>query len=300
MSVISHNPLETLNHQRETTVGDYFSLLKPRVMSLVVFSAITGLIIAPGTIHPFIAAIAILCTAIGAGAAGALNMWYDRDIDIIMTRTKNRPTATGVIPEYEALAFGIILSVTSVILMWICVNTVAAVLLLASILFYFFIYTVWLKRSSIQNIVIGGAAGAFPPMIGWAAVTGNIEFNSLILFLIIFVWTPPHFWALALYKSDDYKSANIPMMPVVKGANYTKKQILLYSVILGVSSLLPAFIKMAGKFYLVSAVILSAYFLYLAVRLYKEQDNKLAPRLFGFSIIYLFALFSALIIDYYL
>lgn len=289
--------VENLEVSNTSTIRDYISLLKPRVMSLVVFSAIAGLVVAPGHIHPFIGLVAILCTSIGAGAAGCLNMWYDRDIDSIMLRTRNRPIVTGSIDESDALAFGLLLSAISVTCMMVCVNMLSGFLLLLSIAFYYFIYTVWLKRTTVQNIVIGGAAGAFPPMIGWASVTGNISLDSFILFLIIFLWTPPHFWALALYKSDDYKRANIPMMPVIYGANYTKTQILLYTILMFASTILPFITGLMGKFYLYSAVVLNLYFLYLVIRLKLEDELKFAPKVFGFSIIYLFAIFTVMMVD---
>jgi protoheme IX farnesyltransferase len=282
---------------KSSTIRDYISLLKPRVMSLVVFSAIAGLVVAPGHIHPFIGFVAILCTALGAGAAGCLNMWYDRDIDAIMQRTRNRPIISGAIEESEALAFGVMLTIISIVGMMVCVNMLAGVILLASIAFYFFIYTAWLKRTTVQNIVIGGAAGAFPPMIGWAAVTGNISFDAVILFLIIFLWTPPHFWALALYKSDDYRRANIPMMPVVYGANYTKSLIVAYTILTFIATLIPYITGHMGKFYLYSSICLNLYFIYLVVRLKLGEGLKFAPKVFGYSIIYLFAIFLAMMID---
>jgi protoheme IX farnesyltransferase len=292
-----------LNHSivSESSVRDYISLLKPRVMSLVVFTAIAGLFLAPGKIHPFIAFVSILCTALGSGAAGCLNMWYDRDIDSIMERTKKRPIVTGVIEESEALAFGIFLSIISIIGMMVCVNIISGIILAISIGFYFFIYTVWLKRSSVQNIVIGGAAGSFPPIIGWSSVTGTIDVDAIILFLIIFLWTPPHFWALALYKSEDYKRAKIPMMPVIHGADYTKKQIVIYSILMAASTFLPFFTGLVGYSYLIICVVLNIYFVYLAVRLLVSEKIlesrllKIAPRLFGYSILYLFAIFTALV-----
>ncbi|MES2214623.1 MAG: heme o synthase [Pseudomonadota bacterium] len=290
----------TRNTASDSTVSDYISLTKPRVMTLVVFSGIAGMVMAPGPMHPLIAFVATLCIALASGGAAAINMWYDRDIDTIMLRTQNRPIVKGKIAPEEALAFGVILSFFAVMFMAVCVSYLASLLLLASILFYVFIYTIWLKRSSVQNIVIGGAAGAFPPMIGWAAVTGNVTIESMILFLLIFLWTPPHFWALALYKSDDYKKCNIPMMPIVKGDLYTKKQIILYSCLMVAISILPSAVGMTGVVYACFAIMLGAWFLYDAVSLLSDQTNRLAPRLFFFSIIYLFAIFGFMMIDHYI
>jgi protoheme IX farnesyltransferase len=295
--VLKHNIVS------ESSIRDYISLLKPRVMSLVVFTAVAGLYLAPSTIHPFIALVSILCTSLGSGAAGCLNMWYDRDIDSIMLRTKSRPIVTGIVEESEALALGIFLSIISVVGMMVCVNIISGLILALSIGFYYFIYTVWLKRSTIQNIVIGGAAGSFPPIIGWTSVTGSIDLDAIILFLIIFLWTPPHFWALALYKSDDYKRAKIPMMPVICGADYTKNQIVIYSIFMALSSFLPFFTGLVGYSYFIVCAFLNIYFLYLAVKLKYSKDGndsnsaKIAPKLFGYSIIYLFAIFGTLMIS---
>jgi protoheme IX farnesyltransferase len=279
---------------------DYIALTKMRVMSLVVFSGLAGLIMAPGHIHPLKAFLAILCMALGHGAAAALNMWYDRDIDSIMMRTQDRPIVTGKISPEEALAFGIILGAFAVLTMALFVSFVASFLLLATILFYVFIYTMWLKRSTMQNIVIGGAAGAFPPMIGWAAVTGDISFESFSLFLLIFMWTPPHFWSLALYQSEDYKKCNIPMMPVVMGDDYTKKQIVIYTALTVIASIIPAFIGLSSLVYAVFASVLGSFFLYYAVALLPDTNNLFAPRMFFFSIFYLFSLFLLMIADHYL
>lgn len=283
-----------------SSVSDYVTLMKPRVMSLVVFSGIVGMIMAPGYIHPLLGFISILCILAGHGAAAALNMWYDRDIDAIMQRTQKRPIVTGKISPDDGLAFGIILSFFSVMILSLCVNFLAGFILLITILFYVFIYTIWLKRSSVHNIVIGGAAGAFPPMIGWAAVTGSISLESIILFLIIFMWTPPHFWSLALYQSKDYKKCNIPMMPIIKGDDYTKNQIILYTILTVLSSLLPLVVNMNHIIYGAAASILGSIFLYYAFALKQDPKNTKAPRMFFFSIIYLFALFIAMIIDHYL
>ncbi len=280
-----------------STVRDYFSLLKPRVMSLVIFTGLVGLYIAPGTIHPVISFIAILCIAIGSGAAGAINMWYERDIDCLMERTKNRPLPKQAMPPEEALHFGVGLSFAAVIIMGLFVNLVAASLLALAILFYVFIYTIWLKRVTPQNIVIGGAAGALPPMIGWAAVTGNVSLESFLLFLIIFIWTPPHFWALSLYKCGDYTKAGVPMMPVIKGIKHTQLQILIYSAVLFFITILPYYIGMFGKVYLCAALILGIIFMYLAYLVYTGDNYKAAPKLFGYSIIYLFLLYAIMPVD---
>ena len=285
----------------EARVEDYLALLKPNVMQLVVFTAIVGLVVAPGGIHPVIGVIAIVCIAIGAGASGALNMWYDADIDAIMSRTANRPIPAGRITGGEALVFGLVLSVFSVALLGLATNWVAAGLLAFTIFFYAVIYTMWLKRSTPQNIVIGGAAGAFPPMVGWAAVSGTITMESVALFLIIFLWTPPHFWALALYKQSDYGAAGVPMMPNVAGEASTKFQILAYTALLAASSLLPSWLGFAGTIYSVVAVITGASFLFLAWRLYCTNEDvpmrKAARVVFNYSLSYLFVLFFALLAD---
>lgn len=281
--------------------SDYFALLKPRVMSLVVFTALVGLMLAPGDIHPMIAVIAIVCIAVGAGASGALNMWYDADIDAIMTRTAKRPIPSGVIAPGAALTFGLMLSIMSVMLLGVLVNWLAASLLAFTIFFYAVIYSHWLKRSTPHNIVIGGAAGAFPPMIGWAAVTNSIGVESIILFAIIFIWTPPHFWALALFKSSDYAKANIPMMPIVAGNRSTQNQILGYSILLAPVGALPWIYGFAGNLYAFVSVILGAVFLYLSVMVWKMNSDstemKPAKRLFAFSIFYLFTLFATLLVE---
>jgi protoheme IX farnesyltransferase len=283
-------------------VEDYVALLKPRVMSLVVFTAIIGLLLAPGGINPAIGVIAVLCIAIGAGGSGALNMWYDADIDAIMSRTANRPIPSGRVSRGEALAVGIICSGFSVAILGLATNFVAAALLAFTIFFYAVIYTMWLKRSTPQNIVIGGAAGAFPPMIGWAAVTGDITLPSIVLFLIIFLWTPPHFWALALYKQGDYGAAGIPMLPNVAGEPATKFQILLYSVILVGTTLLPVALHQSGWIYGSVAVVTGIAFVYLAARLYAAPDKlamkKLARQLFTYSLSYLAVIFFALLVDH--
>jgi protoheme IX farnesyltransferase len=285
----------------EARVEDYLALLKPSVMSLVVFTAIVGLVVAPGTINPVIAVIAIVCIAIGAGASGALNMWYDSDIDAIMSRTANRPIPAGRITREEALVFGLVLSVFSVTLLTLATNWVAGGLLGFTIVFYAVIYTMWLKRSTPQNIVIGGAAGAFPPMVGWAAVTGTIPVESVALFMIIFLWTPPHFWALALYKQSDYGAAGIPMMPNVKGEASTKLQILVYSVLLAAAALVPTLLGFSGLVYTAVAILTGAMFLWLAWKLFRAEDGvpmrKAARTLFTYSLSYLFIVFFALLTD---
>jgi protoheme IX farnesyltransferase len=284
----------------ESTVRDFFRLLKPGVMSLVVFSGAAGMVVAPGHLHPFLALVALLCIALGSGASGAINMWYDRDIDAIMRRTQNRPIPSGKILPETALAFGVIGAAGSVILMAVALNFMAAALLLAAILFYVFIYTMGLKRRTPQNIVIGGAAGAFPPVIGWAAVTGDTSLYPWLLFLIIFLWTPPHFWALALYRNEDYRKANIPMLPVVAGAKTTKRHMLAYTLLMIASTLAPYFLGFAGVTYGLGALVLGAIFLGHNIRVILTDDGKIAMAMFGFSILYLFALFALLMVDYWL
>ena len=278
-------------------IGDFVALLKPRVMSLVVFTAIAGMVLAPGTPHPVLAAIAVLCIAVGAGAAGAINMWYDRDIDAAMARTSDRPLPAGRMTPGDALGFGAVLSVGAVSVMALAVNWTAAVLLALTIAFYVFVYTIWLKRRTPQNIVIGGVAGAFPPMIGWAAATGDVGLGAIALFALIFMWTPPHFWALSLYKSGDYAAAGVPMLPVVAGKEETKRQIVLYAVLLLPVSLVPSFLGVTGLAYAGIAAAMSAAFVVLAWRLRRAEDHAGAPRLFGFSILYLFILFAAMIAE---
>ncbi len=283
-------------------MGDYVALLKPRVMSLVVFTAFVGLLLAPGGINPFVGAVAILCIAVGAGASGALNMWYDSDIDAVMSRTANRPIPAGRIDREHALGLGLVLSTLSVGLLGLATNWLAAGLLAFTIFFYAVIYTMWLKRSTPQNIVIGGAAGAFPPMVGWAAVTGTISIESIVLFLIIFLWTPPHFWALALYKQSDYGAAGIPMLPNVSGEQATKVQILLYSVLLVAATLVPGFIGFMGPIYSAVAIIAGAIFVWLAWALFRTSETvpmkKAGRSLFTYSLSYLAAIFCALLVDH--
>jgi heme o synthase len=279
-------------------VGDYVEILKPRVMSLVVFTGLVGLGLAPGHLHPVLAAVAVLCIAIGAGAAGALNMWYERDIDAVMRRTAGRPLPAGRMMPGEAFGFGAVLGVGAVLIMGLAVNTVAAELLALTIGFYVFVYTIWLKRRTPQNIVIGGAAGAFPPMIGWAAVTGDIGWGAIVLFAIIFFWTPPHFWALSLYRAGDYAAAGIPMLPVVAGPRETKRQMLLYTLVLWPAVLAPWFIGMAGALYGLGALLLSAAFTGSAILVCRDSGNRSARRMFTFSLLYLFLVFSLLLLDH--
>jgi heme o synthase len=282
-------------------VEDYVALLKPRVMSLVVFTALVGLLVAPGHVHPVIGFTALLCIAIGAGASGALNMWYDADIDAVMTRTRARPIPAGRIQPGEALAFGSLLAVGSVLVFGVLVNWFAAGLLAFTIFFYVFVYTMWLKRLTPQNIVIGGAAGAFPPMVGWAAVSGDISLAPVLMFLIIFFWTPPHFWALSLLKCDDYARAGIPMLPVVAGPDETRRQILIYSLVLAPIGLSPTLFGFAGLAYGAVALVCGALMIALAWRVYRERTGpaaiSAAKRLFTFSLLYVFVLFAALLAD---
>ncbi len=283
------------------SVSDYIALLKPRVMSLVIFTALVGIVRAPGDVHPVIAFTALLCIAIGAGASGALNMWWDADIDAVMTRTRTRPVPAGRVTPGEALAFGMTLSVGSVLVLGLLVNVLSAVLLAFTIFFYAVIYTMWLKRSTPQNIVIGGAAGAFPPMVGWAAASGGIGLESVLLFLIIFFWTPPHFWALALYKTGDYARAGVPMLPVVAGEAETRRQILLYTLVLVPLGIASFALGMAGLAYGVVSVVSGAAMLGLALEVYRRREGaaaeKAAKRLFAFSILYLFLLFAVLLVE---
>ena len=287
---------ENLKTQSEATVSDYVSLLKPKVMSLVVFTGFAGMWIAPGMAqtHPFLLVVAMLCLAVNAGAAGAINMWYDRDIDAIMKRTQNRPLPLGRMHPDEALSFGIILSVLSVMVMGLALNWVAAALLAFANLFYVFVYTIWLKRTTPQNIVIGGAAGAFPPMIGWAAVTGDITLYPLILFAIIFMWTPPHFWALSLFANEDYKRAGIPMLTVTAGSHRTKIQMLAYTLALVPLTLSPVFLGYESITYGLIATALGLLFILSNLRVLASDNLKHAKIMFGYSVFYLFALFLAI------
>jgi protoheme IX farnesyltransferase len=299
----AHYPASTLHRSPAVggNIGDYVALMKPRVMSLVVFTALVGMVLAPERPHAALCLIALICIAVGAGASGALNMWYDADIDALMQRTSGRPIPQGHVTPDEALTFGTVLAAGSVATLGLIVNWVAGALLAFTIAFYVLVYTMWLKRSTPQNIVIGGAAGAFPPMIGWAAATGSIGIESLALFLIIFMWTPPHFWALALCRADDYQRAGVPMLPVVAGAEETRKQIVIYAALLVPLTLLPAFIGIGGGIYAVVAIWLGAIFLARALALYRAGDTphgqRAARQLFGFSILYLFGLFATLLIE---
>ncbi len=288
-------------------VGDWFALLKPRVITLVVFTGFVGLLVAPGHLHPILASTAVLCIAVAAGAAGAINMWYDRDIDAIMRRTAKRPIPAGRIGADAALGFGVVLAAASVILMGLATNWPAAGILAVSILFYVFVYTMWLKRRTPQNIVIGGAAGAFPPVIGWAAVTGGLDVMPLLLFAIVFFWTPPHFWALSLYASADYERAGVPMLPVVAGARATRRQVMIYTVVLVAVSVLPWVLGYAGPVYGISAVGLGIWFLLASWGVLRDEQDATgisltgdAPAKWAFrvSLVYLFTLFGAVAADY--
>jgi heme o synthase len=279
-------------------VGDYIEILKPRVMSLVVFTGFVGLVVAPGYLHPVLALVAVLCIAVGAGAAGALNMWYERDIDAVMRRTAARPLPAGRMMPGEALGFGTVLAVGSVVVMALAVNSIAAGLLALTIAFYVFVYTIWLKRRTPQNIVIGGAAGAFPPLIGWAATTGDIGWGAISLFAIVFFWTPPHFWALALYRAGDYAEAGVPMLPVIAGSRETKRQMLLYTLVLWPISLAPWLLGVAGDVYGIGALALSALFTTCAVRVCCDDSERSARLMFGFSLLYLLLIFSLLLVDH--
>ncbi|MGC8477515.1 MAG: heme o synthase [Acetobacteraceae bacterium] len=290
----------------QTDIADWLALLKPRVMSLVVFTGLIGVLIAPGAVNPIIGFTAVLCIAVGAGACGAINMWYDRDIDALMRRTRNRPIPAGRMPPGAALGFGITLAVASVLLMFLAVNTAAAAVLTLSILFYVFVYTMWLKRRTPQNIVIGGAAGAFPVVIGWAAVTGSVALVPLVLFAIVFFWTPPHFWSLSLYASEDYARAGVPMLPVVAGGRETRRQIMLYTLVLTLVSLLPWVMGFSGPVYAGVAMLLDIGFLVSALRVLRDPQDASGRSLtndaparaaFRFSLAYLFLIFCALAVD---
>lgn len=298
MSVSSVNSIAWEQEQ----VGDYVRLLKPRVMTLVVFTGWIGLLLAPGNIHPVLAAIAVFCVALGSGAAGAINMWYERVSDARMERTKNRPLPAGRLSPESAIEFATICAFSSVFIMAVAINLAAAFMLSVAILFYVFVYTVWLKRRTPYNIVIGGAAGAFPPVIGWAAVTG--EFASLepwILCAIVFMWTPPHFWALSLYRCKDYASAGIPMLPVTHGKPHTKQQMLLYTIILAMTSCLPYVLGMSGVVYLAGVLWINSQFILHALKVLRCEDNDDLPakKMFRYSLFYLFVLFVLVIIDHF-
>ena len=299
MKVDSLNNTDSFRKE-DSSVEDYISLLKPRVMILAIFSSICGLILAPGNIHPFLSFVAIICISMGAGASGAINMWYDKDIDSLMNRTKNRPVPRGAIFSSNALGFGVVLGLLSVLLLGLATNYFAAFLLASSIIFYILIYTMWLKRRTHHNIVIGGAAGAFPPVIGWVCVTGELSLYPMLLFLTIFFWTPPHFWALSLYKDVEYSKANIPMLPVVKGQKETKQQILFYSLILFFVSLLPYYYGFAEEQFLVFGTIINLILLLFSYRILVCDNNnieKKASELFKFSILYLYFYFIILVVE---
>jgi protoheme IX farnesyltransferase len=290
----------SLTQPRITTVGDFFALLKPRVMSLVVFTGLAGIVAAPGQLHILTAFTALLCIAVAAGASGCLNMAYDSDIDSLMTRTATRPIPMGAVAREDALAFGWTLSVASVAVMWLFVNPLAAGLLAFTVFIYVGVYTLWLKRRTPQNIVIGGLSGALPPAIGWAAVTGDLTLAPILLVAIIFLWTPPHFWALSLWRSDDYARAGVPMLPVVKGKPHTRLQILLYTLVLVPLGVTPALIGLGGPLYLAASAGIGLWFLWEAIATYREKNALKEPaahRLFGVSLLYMTALFAALIVE---
>lgn len=296
------SPLALQEHQPlasdvEASVRDYIALLKPRVMSLVVFTGLVGIVVAPVPINPVLAFVAVLCIALASGASGAINMWYERDVDALMMRTRNRPLPRGRIAPEHALEFGVVMLCVSVLLMGVALNWFAAALLASAAAFYVFIYTIWLKRSTPQNIVIGGAAGAFPPMIGWVAATGQLELPAIVLFALIFFWTPPHFWALALYRSDDYARAGIPMLPVVAGERVTKMQMLIYTILLVPIALAPCFLGFAGWLYAITAILFSIGFIAYAAAVFFDKDYKIAKGMFKFSLLYLTSLFMALLIE---
>jgi protoheme IX farnesyltransferase len=279
----------------------FFNLMKPRVMSLVIFTCVVGLLIAPVKVNFLDAVLCLLAVALGSGAAGALNMWYESDLDSLMTRTCLRPIPTGKLTRNQALTFGILSSLISVIALYVFSNLTAATILAITILFYVFVYTIWLKRKTPQNIVIGGASGALPPVIGWAIATNGVTLEPIILFLIIFIWTPSHFWALSLYKSEDYRKARIPMLPIISGVRTTKLNIFIYAMILFPIAISPFFLDYFGLIYLIFAVALSGYYVFISFKLLKEKNSiiekKLAAKLFGYSIIYLFMIFTSILID---
>ena len=278
-------------------VSDYFALLKPRVMSLVVFTALAGMVVAPGSVNPVLGFVAVLCIAVGAGASGALNMWYDADLDARMERTKGRPIPGGRVPRSDALGLGLGLSVASVVTLGLLVDWTAAALLAFTVFFYAVVYTMWLKRRTPQNIVIGGAAGTFPPMIGWVAATHSIDLGAVVLFLIIFLWTPPHFWALALLKSEEYAKNGIPMMPVVAGPRRTKAEMMVYSLLLAVAGVAPWAMGMVGPVYGLVSAILGIAFVALTTAVWRSEDPVWCRRLYGYSIIHLFVLFALLLVE---
>jgi len=293
--------LETLKLDFFSYLKALFNLMKPRVMSLVIFTCVVGLLIAPVKVNFLDAVFSLFAVALGSGAAGALNMWYEADLDSVMSRTCLRPIPTGKITKKQALVFGISASIISVAVLYFFSNLVATTILAITILFYVFIYTIWLKRKTPQNIVIGGAAGALPPVIGWAIATGDIALQPIILFLIIFIWTPSHFWALSLYKTEDYRKANIPMLPVTSGVKTTKLNIFVYALLLFPIVLAPFFLKYFGLIYLVFSGILGFYYVFICYRLLRANETrlekKIAKQIFGFSIFYLFMIFASVLID---
>jgi protoheme IX farnesyltransferase len=301
LSVVDHNAIELGPRISEAEVGDYLALLKPRVMSLVIFTALVGLVIAPGHFHPVLAFTSLLCIAVGAGASGALNMALEGDIDALMSRTANRPIPRGRVTASEAMAFGLTLAFFSVMTLGILVNWYAGALLAFTIFFYVVIYTMWLKRWTAQNIVIGGAAGSLPPVVAWVAATGSLSVEPLLLFLIIFFWTPPHFWALALFRSDDYARAGIPMLPVVAGPDATRLQILLYTIVLVAIAVAPWALGYFDAIYGVTSLVLGAGMLACAVNVYRRRERteslRATRQMFAFSILYLFALFATLLLE---
>ena len=292
------------NYQKSKSIlvfKNFYNLMKPRVMSLVVFTAFVGLIISNKQVDFLTSALALFFVALGAGAAGALNMWYDSEIDAVMSRTCLRPIPLGKISNSQALYFGISLSLISIVGLYLVSNILSASILSVTIGFYIFIYTIWLKRRSVQNIVIGGAAGAFPPVIGWAIANNSLSIEPIILFLIIFFWTPSHFWSLSLYKSEDYKKAKIPMLPVVSGVDFTKKNIFVYALILFPITILPFYFNFAGLVYLVPTIILGTFYIFLTLKLLraknKKNTEKFSKKIFAFSILYLFLIFTLLLIE---
>ena len=292
---------KTLKINYFSNLKAFFNLMKPRVMSLVIFTCAVGLLIAPTSISFTNAVCSLMAVALGSGAAGALNMWYESDLDSLMTRTCLRPIPTGKLTKNQALIFGILSSIISIIVLYIFANLIAAATLTITILFYVFVYTIWLKRKTPQNIVVGGAAGALPPVIGWTIATNGISLEPIILFFIIFVWTPSHFWALSLYKTDDYRKAKIPMLPITSGIKKTKLNIFIYSLILFPIALLPFFLNFSGLTYFISSVVMSSYYVYIAYRLLKEKnivlEKKLSTKLFAYSILYLFLIFFFILVD---
>ncbi|PSL19624.1 heme o synthase [Shimia abyssi] len=301
---MSDASINTQASTNEAGFGDYFALLKPRVMSLVVFTAAVGLLAAPGYVHPFVAFCAILFIAVGGGASGALNMWWDADIDHVMKRTQNRPIPSGKVEPGEAMAIGVALSGFSVVMLGLATNFVAAGLLAFTIFFYVVIYTMWLKRWTPQNIVIGGAAGAFPPMIGWAAVTGGVSVESVLMFTLIFMWTPPHFWALCLFMKSDYKDAGVPMLHVTHGRRSTRNHILVYTLLLAIIAVGMAFTGVGGPIYLATSLVLNALFIIGAVAIWRRSEEaseadgfKREKSFFGLSLLYLFLHFGAILAE---